>query len=235
MYGVVILSKSIANLRPCVEAIRRHEHDLPTENIVVVDDDESGRIAEFCEAHVLTLVQGEKPFIFARNANIGLRAAFERSDAVVLLNDDAMLETPGGFSRLHELIQKQRKYGILASSVDSAGNANQWRSAHPSAEIRHEPRMLCFIAVMISREAWRRTGELDERFIGYGLDDDDYCLRVRKAGMRLGVVDQCFVNHSKLKSTFRGEGGGDFSGNMRLFIEKWGHDNHGRTAKAKPA
>lgn len=36
----------------------------------------------------------------------------------------------------------------------------------------------------------------------------------------IGVYDGCYVDHASLTS-------GDFTANMRLFIEKWGVDNHG--------
>ena len=72
---------------------------------------------------------------------------------------------------------------------------------------------------------------LDERFVDYGMDDDDYSLRVRNAGLKIGIFDGCFVDHGSLKSSYRGgpAAGGDFRPNLRRFIEKWGVDNRGKT------
>ena len=42
----------------------------------------------------------------------------------------------------------------------------------------------------------------------YGGEDDDYCYRARQAGQTIGVFEECVVDHSKLKSTFRPDGRG---------------------------
>lgn len=230
-YSVVILSRNLSNLGPCVAAVQENEPHLPAANIIVVDDDETGKIEHFCASNGLNRVAGTKPFIFARAANTGLTAAFSDSDQqAILLNDDALLRTRRGFSKMVQQTQIEGKYGLVASSCNNVGNENQ----HPrnGAVIRREPRMLCFVCVLIPRSTWVKAGALDERYSGYGLDDDDYSLRVRQAGMRLGVFDGCFVDHGSLTSTFRGPAGagGDFSHNLELFRQKWGFDNHGRPA-----
>jgi hypothetical protein len=61
------------------------------------------------------------------------------------------------------------------------------------------------------------------------MDDDSYCLRVRQAGLKIGIHDGCYVDHKHLVSTFRGNVGADYRPNLKIFIEKYGHDNHGRT------
>ena len=244
-FSVIIPSKSAANLVPCVRAIREAGE---TCRIIVVDDfpyplpygfawQQSG-----LDLSRDLVVTGADPFVFARNVNIGIRVAGD--DDVILLNDDALLRTPMGFSNLAEETRKRPHVGLAAAACDQTGNVNQslgW--AHPAGNVnqslgwahpelmRDEPRMVCFVCVYIPRSTINAVGLLDERFAGYGLDDDDYCLRVRNAGLKLGIFDGCYVNHSSLKSAFRGEAGagGDFTGNMKLFIEKWGTDNWGNT------
>ena len=218
-FSVIIPSKNALNLVPCVKSIREAGEMC---RIIVVDDgvDWSGYDVFHTDNR-----PGIKPFVFARNINIGICAA--GTDDVILLNDDALLKTPMGFSHLARLAKEHNYFGILAPACDTVGNPNQFRSWQPN--VRNEPRMVCFVCVYIPRSTINSVGLLDERFIGYGLDDDDYCLRVRRAGLKIGIFDWCYVDHSSLKSSFRGEAGagGDFSGNMKLFIEKWGVDNWG--------
>jgi GT2 family glycosyltransferase len=222
-FSVVIPSKSVSNLVPCVRAIREAGE---TCRIIVVDDgvDWNAFGVELNTAG-LEVVGGIKPFVYARNMNLGIRAAGD--DDVILLNDDALLETPRGFVFLDWYAGTKRNFGLVAAACNNVGNPNQYRQA--GNWLRSEPRMVCFVCVYIPRSTINTVGLLDERFVGYGMDDDDMCLRVRNAGLKLGIFDGCFVDHASLKSSFRGEAGagGDFTGNMKLFIEKWGMDNHG--------
>lgn len=169
----------------------------------------------------LTWVAGEKPFIFARNANIGLRKAFETSDAAILLNDDALLMRYRGFTSLYRAWQTYPQYGLLSGACTYVGNENQLPQSW--AIIRQEPRMLCFIAVLIPRAVFEQVGPLDEQYcLDYGVEDGDYCYRVRQAGYQLGVWDSCVVDHSSLKSSYRSDGHRSFAQNAALFEQKWG-------------
>ena len=220
--SVIIPSRNAANLVPCVRAIRGAGE---TCRIIVVDDGVGPVFCDDDSREPLDFVHGVQPFIFSRNINIGIRAA--GTDDVILLNDDALLKTPLGFTKL------QRAYldacGVVSATMHNVGNANQFPKAL-TPTMRDEPRTLCFVCVFIPRVVIDIVGLLDERFVGYGLDDDDYCLRCRNAGLKLGIFDGCYVDHGSLTSSFRGlaGAGGDFSGNMRLFIEKWGFDNWNR-------
>lgn len=221
-FSVVIPSKSAANLVPCVRAIR--EAGEPC-RIIVVDDGLAGLPDSMEKPGGVEFILGVKPFVFARNVNIGIRAA--GTDDVILLNDDALLKTPMGFTALAEAV---KDHGIVAAACNNVGNPNQHRMPNmPRGLVRKETRMVCFVCVYIPRSTIDAMGLLDERFVGYGCEDDDYGLRVRNAGLKLGVFDGCFVDHGSLKSSFRGEAGagGNFHPNMKLFIEKWGVDNWG--------
>lgn len=223
-FSVVTLSKLAENLNAFVDALLRCEPSLPKHRIIVVNDGARQSAARHCMD--LTWLDGMQPFIFARNANIGLRHAFEyqQADFAVLMNDDALLISRNGLSHLTAAHARHPNYGILSAATNLIGNENQIRrSDAPAGIIRREPRMLCFVCVSISRACWQAVGELDERFIGYGFDDDDYSRRALKAGFRLGVLDACYVDHAALHSTFRGDprNSGPLEQNRRIFLEKW--------------
>lgn len=222
-FSIIIPSRNATNLTACVKAVRAAGE---TSRIIVVDDGVDWQLLHEDFAYMLDVVRGVKPFVFARNCNIGIRAAGE--DSVCILNDDALLKTTMGFTALHRMAEDHPEYGIIASSCNNVGNINQWR--HRGDGLRDEPRTLCFIAVMIPRRTINAVGLLDERFVNYGMEDDDYCLRVRRAGLKLGIFDGCFVDHHTLQSSFRSpsptnSSPGNYLPNMKLFIEKWGVDN----------
>jgi GT2 family glycosyltransferase len=197
-FSVVILSALAANLIPCVEALLKREPDLAPERIVVVDD--GARAEAEPKLPKLRWVSGVKPFVYARNANLGMNAA---GTDVVLLNDDARLVTDHGLTRLTEQAERQSGLGVVSAGIlGVVGNPRQLAGRSP--RFRLEPEALAFICVFLPQRIYQSIGPLDERFSGYGWEDTDYCLRLRRAGLRLGIWDGCVVDHAGgLPSTFR--------------------------------
>lgn len=224
--SIIIPSRTASNLIPCTQAIRECGE---TGRIIIVDDGIDWSASGAAPINPFVVIKGEKPFVFARNVNIGIEAAGK--DDVIILNDDAILKSPLGFTAMQNVSQSFLDHGLIASTCNNVGNMNQLPTKRANKfETRAEPRTLCFVCVLIPRRTIDAVGLLDERFVDYGLDDDDYCLRVRNAFLKLGIFDGCFVDHGSLNSSYRGAGGagGDFKPNLRRFIEKWGHDNWGQ-------
>ena len=168
----------------------------------------------------------------------------------MLLNDDAMLVSP---ARVYGALGAGRgrtpwRYGVIGCITEHAGNPNQWpvrptvprtipnfapgKMEIPELQppgLRDEPYMVCFVAAYIPKRTIEAVGLLDERFIHYGYEDLDYrCVRIRRAGLKIGIHDGCFVDHGTFcVSTFRGaaNAGGDLAPNHGLFVEKWGSVN----------
>ena len=219
MTSIIIPSRKSENLRACIATIDQFNRSELI-RLIVVDDG----LAEYPQNQDrLRVIPGVKPFVFARNCNLGIRAAGE--DDVILLNDDALLTTPDGFTRLIEVGQAHPEYGVIAAASNNVGNVNQRPRA---VGLREEPRMVNFVCVWIPRRTLKAVGLLDEIFTTYGFEDDDYCLRVRKAGLKLGIYDGCVMDHKTLKSTFRGEGHPGLAAGCKIFMRKWGHDTMGR-------
>ena len=237
-FTVIIPSRSASNLIPCVEAVRKHEPAVP---IMVVDDGVDWDAAAFSSplgfnlrtiakqessdeinaALGLKVIPGVSPFIFSRNCNLGIAAC---TSDVVLLNDDALLETPFGFHELEEASQARPEFGVISAVTNVTGNLAQQPK---DIGLREEPRTLCFVCVYIPRATLDRVGPLDERFTAYGWEDNDYCRRVREAGLKLGILDDCYVNHGALHSTFRGgpRAAGDIGAGREIYLAKWGDTN----------
>lgn len=224
-FSVIIPSKNEANLRACVSAIRAAGE---TCRIIVVWDGGDWACPDGIDATI-----GVKPFIFSRNVNIGIRAAGE--DDVILLNDDALLETPMGFTRMHQESRRNIRYGVISSACNAAGNPEQRQS--PGGRLRrcftptpgNSVAVVAFVCVLIPRPVMHQVGFLDERFGGetsegrpiYGYEDNDYCRRVQKAGLQIGIFDGCYTSHTKLPSTFRSQPY-DMAAGQRIYLAKWG-------------
>ena len=209
-FSVIIPSKSDTNLQACVGAIRAAGE---TATIMVVDDGLKSLPAT-CER-----VYGLRPFVFARNINIGISHVPLDCD-VILCNDDALLMTPGGFTALAACAAAHPEYGVIASCTNLAGNPRQAVQGRGGG-LRYEGDTLAFICVYIRRAVLDQVGPLDDRFTTYGWEDNDYCRRVKEAGLKLGIFDGCFVDHATLKSTFRGEQQPDLRPGREIYEHKW--------------
>ena len=117
-----------ANLVACVRSVLEHEPELPPDRIVVVDD--GARRDADSQLPAVSWISGEKPFIFGRNANLGIRAA---DGDVILLNDDTRLETRGGFTKLAEQALALRR---SASSQRGSGDGGEPAPAPAAARRR---------------------------------------------------------------------------------------------------
>jgi GT2 family glycosyltransferase len=243
-YSVIIPSRNIANLSACVRQIRAMGE---TCRVIVVWDGDNRSINDWFdddtnESGRVDVVDGISPFIFARNVNIGIRAA--GTDDVVLANDDALLRTPRGFELLQRTLRAHLDYGAVCPSFThgSVGTLNLINRGRIG--IATEAVMLVFACVYIPWSTIDRVGLLDERFgvnaggpgaRGYGLEDDDYSLRIRQSGLKLGVYDGVLVDHlpesTGLKSTFRHdpEHPHDVRAHEDLFTKIHGHwpEGHG--------
>lgn len=226
-FSVVIPSRSVENLVPCVRAIREAGE---TCRIIVVDDgiqwgsecgDKYAALPSW--AWPIDVIEGIRPFVFSRNVNLGIAAA--GNDDLILLNDDALLKTQHGFTDLEKVSLLSPEVGIIASACNNVGNPNQF--LRKPATLRYEPRMVCFVCVYVPRSTINAVGLLDERFGSGGFEDDDYCLRVRRAGLKIGIFDGCFIDHASLPSTFRAPGGPGYNPRgAEIFRAKWGAGNH---------
>lgn len=214
-FRVVIPSARAENLKGCIQSILTCEPSLKPDRIIVVDD---GARPD-CEALFpgITWINGQKPFVFARNINLGIRAA---GTDVIILNDDARLKSSGGFSMLSSFMSKHPDVGICAGAVQGyVGNPNQEAG---SAGFRTDPRVVAFICIYLPRMVFEIVGPLDERFTAYGGDDMDYCDRVLKAGLLLGIHGDCVVSHGEVPSTYRSKDDayGLFIEGLKIYEEK---------------
>jgi hypothetical protein len=194
MFKVVILSARASNLIPCAQALFVNEPDLSPDRVIVVDD---GARSE---------AESQLPAV-----------------CWVLLNDDALLTTPRGFTLLSEQVRSRSGLCICSAGIRGrVGNPSQLVSDR--SEFRSE-NWVSFTCVYIPRLVYEKIGPLDERFTGYGYEDNDYCARCAREGLEMAVWDGCAVNHSgALPSTFQARP--DYASQVRhnrlLFEEKWG-------------
>ena len=183
------------------------------------------------------LVQNEENLGFAAGNNRGL--AMAEGEHLVILNNDTYV-TPGWLIGLIRHLRKDPSLGLVGPVTNNIGNEakidihysdmsemQKAASAYTSRRAGKELDIptVAFFCVAISRTAYAEVGGLDERF-GLGFfEDDDYCRRIRQAGLRTAVAEDVFVHHH-LSASFNlldeGRRQALFERNRALYEDKWG-------------
>jgi hypothetical protein len=151
-----------------------------------------------------SVVQGDEPFIFARNMNLGWRIT-GHSD-VIIAGDDVRFETP-----FVEMLQRVAYSDpTIGFAVPELGGAS------------------AFVCAYIKRALINQVGDMDEQFDGYGYEDNDYYRRFEALGWRTQPTTEVKCRHAGGTSFYRrmkegAEGIGPASERSKAKFEaKWG-------------
>ena len=210
-FAVIVPSRNSTNVDACVSAIRAMGEMA---EIIIVDDGLDVR-RDDCR-----YIDGQKPFVFPRAINMGIRAA-GKHHGYVCCNDDALLESPLGFTKLHEASVKNPTIGLIGAVTNLTGQPLQQPRGIGLRVVPH----FAFVCVYIPQATLDNIQWPDQRYcLDYGVDDRDMCEAVNRAGSQCAVLDHCYLDHGKLKSSYRGnpEAPRSFAQNHKLLIEKWG-------------
>src|SRR5574338_458224 len=198
MIRPLILSRTDSFLVPLLESMERNEHGS-TAAVVVADNGISSDVkAAYFQPKYVTVPQ---PFCFSRAVNLAAECT-RPSDDLLILNDDTEAATSHFLYRLENILNANREYGIVSCSIEGGAynkqNIKYNGQDMSKSDIIEEPTItLAFIAVVISRQCWAAVGSMDERFTGYGYEDNDYCLRARKAGFKTGITRAVIFKHGR--------------------------------------
>jgi GT2 family glycosyltransferase len=195
----------------CLKMLTSDPDFLRWEVIVVDNASDSLTQQELSKARQLyphvTFIFNQSNLGFSAGNNVGIRAT--TGELIVLLNSDAF-PSPGMIGRLAEHFKSSAAWGMLGPVTNSAGNeqciytrsdemegkiAEGLQYAQNGPRVALEVYRLDFFCVAIPREVVDKVGLLDEDFGRGYFEDFDYSLRVKKAGYRLGVVEDAFVYH----------------------------------------
>ncbi len=228
-YAIVVLSGYEEIFAQFWASMERYEPDTP---MVAVSSMPQSVWSIEGSAPDCAVIKGPEPFSFPRNANLGIAAA-GRAD-VFLVNDDVQFLQPNSVATMARIAYEHPEVGVLSPVFEGrVGNSLQeagaWPTKRPGA-LRYSTQRLCFTGVYIRREIFDRLGLLDERFDGYGRDDDDFCKRVQDAGLKLAVTPEVVMRHGfgedQHSASFKRAGryppsGMDGKMNMK-WRDKWG-------------
>src|SRR5262245_16180633 len=204
-------------LRGCLESLAAQTH--PRLGVVAVDNASSDGTLELLhqalgEGRVVEL--GENRGVAGALAAATELAPARIADYLLLVHDDAAL-APDAVQRLlggAEGIKGVERVGVVGPKIvdwddprilREVGRSTD-RFGHPYSPLQDgeldqgqydrvlEVLFVSSVVMLVSREAWQRTGPFDERFWGHH-DDLDFCWRARLAGFRVLMTPLATARH----------------------------------------
>jgi GT2 family glycosyltransferase len=183
----------------CLQSIERHSLDY---RVILVDNaspefsvvaDQLGRIPHLAIRNTVNLG-------FIKAVNQGIRVS--NAQYIVLMNNDTEA-VDGWLDKLRRPLNRWPIVGLsgpLTTTPDSW--QGKWKARGAAPHLLAPARMLAFFCVMIRRSVFEKIGVLDESYgVGFG-DDDEYCRRAERAGIRLALVQDLVIPHHH-RSTFK--------------------------------
>jgi GT2 family glycosyltransferase len=200
---IVVAHNGGGMLSDCIDALRATENaDF---EIVLVDNASSDGSVEACRERVEALVPLTVNRGFAGGVNAGIDYHVRcRAPANVyaLVNQDCRV-APGWLAPLVERLRDDSRVAVVGARIyDEDGRTLQHAGATIAANgltehlgrgssddfAHREPRDVDYVTGAVcafSRETWRTHGPFDERYFPAYFEEVDFCVRSRKAGMRI--------------------------------------------------
>jgi len=193
--------------------------DYPNYDIIVVDNcstDDSIKTI-FQKFPQVFLIKNSINLGYTGGNNIAMRYAVEHdTDYVWLLNNDTVVETDT-LSKIVATAERDPAIGMVSPLVyfygepdviQFCGSQIDWESASISPfsdpqsyeKNKNKPISLWGTALLIKRDVVEKIGYLDDKFFAYG-EDEDYSIRVIRAGFRNEVQIYAKIHHKDSRST----------------------------------
>lgn len=237
---VIVTYNNLHYTKLCIESIYS-KTAYPNFEVLVVDNNSTDETPQYLkeleEEHGnLRVILNTDNRGFAAANNQGLQIS--KGDYLVLLNNDTIV-TRGWLHKLTGHL-KDPSIGIIGPVTNSIGNearinveyqdvsgleafAQRYTSANHGKIF--DIKVLAFYCVAFSREVLNQVDLLDEQF-GVGMfEDDDFCVRVKRAGYRVVCAEDVFIHHfggASFSKLDREKYQKIFEENKKKYEEKWG-------------
>lgn len=217
----------------------------PNAKLLFVDNGSTDGTVPWLKENGQDVIENGENLGFTRAANKGIAAC---STDVLLLNNDIIIRQPEWLRCLQETAYADGVGVVGARLIDTsgkvrfAGGSFELGDVGDFVECRYSERnsvmdvdYVCFACGYIRRSTVEKVGLLDEGFFAY-CEDNDYCLRARKAGLRVVLDGRANVLHYEGLSSKVNRCDRDLliQHSQRYFQTKWGRPASGSHTPEPP-
>lgn len=207
--SIILLSYNTYELtKACIESIRHFTPPGRYEIIVVDNASTDVSPAWLKEQSDVRLILNDENKGFPAGCNQGMEIAAEGND-ILLLNSDTIV-TPRWLINLQQALYSSPDVGVVSCMTNCCSNLQQMevkyndlkglmelaeRINHSNPALWEKRVLLIGFCFLIKNAAFRQVGFLDEVFTPGNCEDDDYCLRLIKAGYTPLLCKDTFIHH----------------------------------------
>ncbi|MSR75871.1 MAG: glycosyltransferase [Planctomycetes bacterium] len=225
------------HLKEALSSLRKHTTG-PFETIIVDNGSTDGSLQWLRQQKDIRLME--------MGRNVGAPAARNRAlenirGETVLFCDNDVIFTPNWREILLAHLGAWKDVGIVGPMSDYVSGGQKSNllpgkqttldafstSFHTARKGEHAytSRLILFF-MLCRREVINQIGGIDERYGRWGFEDDDYCIRARRAGWQLRIAKDCFVRHlgSRTSKTANIDYNKLLLENWEVFKRKWNID-----------
>lgn len=222
---VAVYKPNQERITRCLNAVMGQVHE------VVLSCDAGCSTESFNGGNVRTLLAQPERTGYGRTATRGVRQTV--GEWILFLNDDCYL-APGAVAKMMEAVRPDVAIvGCLTrypdgtiyhgGTVTSADGMNfghlDWGKREPSVKTVTEMQFMNLAAGLVRRSAFYEVGGYDARFDCYS-EDQDLCLKIRRAGWKIVYQPAAEGIHEEGKSTMEMKDRMNHE-SKQLFAEKW--------------
>ena len=193
--------------------------DYPNYEVVLVDNASTDGSREYIlelskTDNRVKVVLNKENESFAKANNRALDAS--TGDYIIFLNNDTIV-TQGWITRFLQHLKNDPAIGMIGPVSNAVGNEAKIEVSYSSPDgidafaeqycRRHDGEIfdipvLALFCSMIKRSLLEKIGRLDECYDVGMFEDDDLCMRIKKAGFRLVCAEDVFIHHFQ-QGTFK--------------------------------
>ena len=236
---IILTWNALKYTRRCLESLNLASMPAWVEVIVVDNGSSDGTVEFLKKIKDIRLIENKDNLGYSRGVNMGIRAAKEGADLVLLNNDVELIESDW-LSRISEIAVANKNVGILGVKILRDDGTLQhcgaflpidtyWGQQIAAGEFDIgqysglvECESVVFACAYIKRSVINSIGLLSEDFFAY-FEDTDFCLRARRSGITVATCGDIRVRHTESSSSK--ENGISlnhyFLNSQKIFKKKW--------------
>ena len=248
--SIIILNKDLLFCtKQLIESIRQYTPKNSYEIIVVDNGSQDGSVKWLQQQKDVRLICNKENAGFPKGCNQGMEIA--KGEEIMLLNNDTVV-TKNWLVNLRKALYSHPSVGAVGPVTNHCSNSQQidipypnentpeamnamqrFAEAYNQSDSRkwHKWMMLVGFCMLFKREVYEKIGGMDEAYSPGNYEDDDYSLRIRKAGYEILLCKDTFIHHfgsstfRKLTNNLLGKQKTEYDNymlrNEEYFLQKW--------------